>query len=62
MPLSRTQLLAVIAIPAMTAVLGRSQTPAAYTAAQAAKGLAAYQTNCASCHLPDLTGRNEPRN
>ncbi len=22
-------------------------------------GLAAYQTNCASCHLPDLAGRNE---
>jgi mono/diheme cytochrome c family protein len=32
---------------------------AAYTAAQAADGFATYQTNCASCHLPDLTGRNE---
>jgi alcohol dehydrogenase (cytochrome c) len=43
----------------MTAISGRSQTPAAYTAVQAAGGLAAYQTNCANCHLPDLTGRNE---
>src|SRR5262249_13022394 len=59
MPLSRAQLLAVIAIPAMTVTSGRSQTPAAYTASQAADGLAAYQTDCASCHLPDLTGRNE---
>src|SRR5262249_60215798 len=59
MPLSRAQLLAMIAIPSMTATSGRSQTPAAYTASQAADGLAAYQTDCASCHLPDLTGRNE---
>jgi alcohol dehydrogenase (cytochrome c) len=50
---------AVIAIVAMAAISGRSQTPAAYTAGQATDGLAAYLTNCASCHLPDLTGRNE---
>ena len=43
----------------MIATSARSQTPPAYTAAQAADGLAAYQTNCASCHLPDLAGRNE---
>ena len=48
----------MVAIPAMTAISGRSQTPA-YTAVQAADGLAAYQTNCASCHLADLAGRNE---
>src|SRR5207249_8199752 len=41
------------------AVPTRSQTPPAYTASQAADGLATYQTNCASCHLPDLSGRNE---
>jgi alcohol dehydrogenase (cytochrome c) len=35
------------------------QTTAVYTAAQAADGMAAYQANCASCHLPDLAGRNE---
>jgi mono/diheme cytochrome c family protein len=34
-------------------------TPAAYTAGQATDGRAAYQANCASCHLPDLAGRNE---
>src|SRR6266516_3127191 len=59
MPLSRVPLLAILAIPAMTVTSGRSQTPAAYTASQAADGLAAYQTNCASSHLPDLTARNE---
>lgn len=30
-----------------------------YTAAQAAAGQTSYQANCASCHLPDLAGRNE---
>jgi alcohol dehydrogenase (cytochrome c) len=59
MPLSRAQFLAIIAICSVTAVSGQGPTPAAYTAAQAADGLAAYQTNCANCHLPDLAGRNE---
>lgn len=31
----------------------------AQTANQAASGLAAYLANCSSCHLPDLSGRNE---
>src|SRR5882672_8762540 len=57
MPLFRAQLLAMLAISAATS--GRSQTPTVYTAPQAADGLAAYQTDCASCHLADLTGRNE---
>ena len=43
----------------LAATSGRSQTPAGYTASQAAEGMAAYQGNCASCHLPDLAGRNE---
>ena len=30
-----------------------------YTAAQATAGRAAYQANCASCHVADLGGRNE---
>jgi alcohol dehydrogenase (cytochrome c) len=30
-----------------------------YTAEQANAGRAAYQANCASCHLPDLKGSNE---
>jgi alcohol dehydrogenase (cytochrome c) len=50
---------AMLTIVAMAAISGRSQTPAVYTAGQASDGLAAYQTNCASCHLPDLSGRNE---
>ena len=39
----------------------RAQQPATpvFTAEQAAAGRAAYQANCASCHLPDLSGRNE---
>ena len=48
-----------MAMIVLAATSGRSQTPAAYTASQAADGLAAYQANCASCHLPDLAGRNE---
>ncbi|PWU07431.1 MAG: hypothetical protein C5B51_10035 [Terriglobia bacterium] len=39
-----------------------AQQPAAgpYTAEQAAAGRAAYQTNCAACHAPDLSGREGP--
>src|SRR5262245_20812058 len=59
MPLSRAQLLVLLVIAAITATSGFSQSRAVYTAAQAADGFAAYQTNCANCHLPDLTGRNE---
>src|SRR6476620_7558124 len=33
--------------------------PAVFTAAQATAGQAAYQSNCASCHQPDLGGQNE---
>lgn len=50
---------AIIAAAGLMAISGQSQTPAAYTAAQAAEGLATYQANCASCHLADLSGRNE---
>src|ERR1700686_598670 len=32
-----------------------------YTANQVAAGRAAYQTNCASCHGPDLSGREGPQ-
>src|SRR5689334_10912289 len=30
-----------------------------FTAEQSTAGRNAYQANCESCHLPDLTGRNE---
>src|SRR5579872_1515884 len=38
-----------------------AQAPAAgvFTAEQAAAGRAVYTASCASCHLPDLAGRNE---
>ena len=32
-----------------------------YTATQAQTGRTAYQTNCASCHAPDLSGREGPQ-
>src|SRR6185436_17328293 len=58
MLLSPVRLVSIIVISGMP-ISVRSQTPSAYTATQAADGLATYQTNCASCHLPDLAGRNE---
>jgi alcohol dehydrogenase (cytochrome c) len=56
MRFSQVRLLATVAV---TAICGRSQTPAVYTAVQSAEGLAAYQVNCGGCHLADLAGRNE---
>jgi alcohol dehydrogenase (cytochrome c) len=40
---------------------GQQPAPAVapYTAAQADAGRAAYQANCANCHAPDLSGRND---
>jgi len=41
-------------------LLAGQQAPATvYSAAQAAAGRTVYQASCASCHLPDLGGRNE---
>ena len=51
----------VLALVALVSVPS-AQTPTAvpiYTAAQATAGRVAYDANCASCHLPDLAGRNE---
>ena len=45
----------VIAGIAVIRVAGQQQ-GAPFTAAQATAGAAAYQTNCASCHQPDLRG------
>lgn len=63
----RTTLLATAAVALALAVGGRASQqsaaappgPAAITAAQIAAGRDAYQARCASCHLPDLAGRNE---
>jgi len=41
---------------------GAQQRPAGpYTAEQASAGRAAYRTNCAACHAPDLSGREGPQ-
>jgi alcohol dehydrogenase (cytochrome c) len=49
---------------AATMILGvtlaaRQQPGGIYTAEQAAAGRQVYAANCASCHLPDMAGRNE---
>src|ERR1044071_8873682 len=59
MTFSRARLAALAATIPMTVLCGLGQTRAEYSAAQATSGLATYQTNCSSCHLPDLAGRNE---
>jgi alcohol dehydrogenase (cytochrome c) len=44
----------------LVAVAGQQPAPpAVFTADQAAAGRTAYLANCAGCHLPDLSGRNE---
>lgn len=50
----------VVAAGAVTAV-AQQRFAGSYTAAQAQAGRAAYQTNCASCHAPDLSGREGPQ-
>src|SRR5262249_14753912 len=40
-------------------VAGQQAPAAVYSAAQAAAGRTVYQASCASCHMPDLAGRNE---
>src|ERR1700733_3050519 len=49
---------AVLAVCGLT-ILAQQNGP--YTAAQAQAGRAAYQANCASCHAPDLSGREGPQ-
>ncbi|HEY2843769.1 MAG TPA: PQQ-binding-like beta-propeller repeat protein [Bryobacteraceae bacterium] len=55
-------LLAAVVLAAGSVMIVAQQRPAGpYTAAQASVGRAAYQTNCASCHAPDLSGREGPQ-
>jgi PQQ-dependent dehydrogenase (methanol/ethanol family) len=54
------QLLLAGGIAAAITIVTAQQTPTAvFTAEQAAAGRTVYQASCASCHLPDLAGRNE---
>lgn len=48
---------------ALTVTAGalRAQTSGPFTVEQAAAGLTAYRTHCATCHMPDLAGLNEAR-
>ena len=56
----RREFIVGIAAIGSTIAIAAGQAPTTvFTAEQATAGRAAYQTNCASCHLPDLAGRNE---
>ena len=58
----RRQLVLVIAALAtggLVMVTGQQAPAGQYTAAQAAAGRTAYDTQCASCHLPDLRGSGD---
>ncbi len=53
---------AVVAAACGVAILVAQQRPAGpYTQDQAAAGRSIYQTNCATCHSGDLSGREGPR-
>jgi alcohol dehydrogenase (cytochrome c) len=47
------------AVGAIAVISAQQAAPGTYTAEQATAGRALYQASCASCHLPDLGGRNE---
>ena len=52
---------AAAAVASGVVLIAGQQAPAAavFTAQQAAAGKVAYAKNCASCHMPDLSGNNE---
>lgn len=56
---SLAQCLMVIALSVSTISAQRRIAAGPFTAKQAEDGRAAYLAHCASCHLPDLGGRNE---
>ena len=58
---ARRSLLVLAAVGAVGIALveGQQAPVAVYSTEQAAAGRAAYQTTCAACHQPDLSGRNE---
>src|SRR5205807_86167 len=53
--------LCAIAAGSVMLLVGQQAAPPAgpFTAAQADAGKAAYETNCASCHLPTLAGSGD---
>src|SRR5437762_2295392 len=50
-----------VAIPFAQLLLSQQSPAGPYTQGQAAAGRALYQTNCASCHSADLSGREGPQ-
>src|SRR5690349_1572390 len=57
---SFVRLVATLALAlAAAAVLTGQQTAATFTAEQATNGRQVYDASCASCHVSDLSGRNE---
>ncbi|HEY4361245.1 MAG TPA: PQQ-binding-like beta-propeller repeat protein [Bryobacteraceae bacterium] len=52
---------AVIAACGVVILIAQDRAAGPYTAAQADAGRSAYQNNCASCHAPDLSGREGPQ-
>src|ERR1700677_1747798 len=50
---------AVIVAYGVTLLLGQQPAAGPYTTAQANAGRTVYEANCASCHGPDLGGRND---
>src|SRR5256885_304809 len=52
-------LLAAGLVASAIALTAQQPQTSAFTAEQAAGGRAVYAASCASCHLPDLAGRNE---
>jgi alcohol dehydrogenase (cytochrome c) len=54
--------IAAVGVVVVSQLVGQERGAAGpYTADQASAGRAAYQTNCASCHAPDLSGREGPQ-
>ncbi len=51
--------LAAIAVSGMLVLTGQQRQAGPYTAAQADAGLAAYNMNCSSCHMPDMSGSGD---
>jgi alcohol dehydrogenase (cytochrome c) len=56
---ARQILLLIPAIGCVALAAQQTPTPSAATAARATEGRSIYLSTCASCHLPDLSGRNE---
>ena len=51
--------IAAAALFTSTVALTARESPAVFTAEQAAAGKSAYARSCASCHMPDLSGSND---